>query len=426
MNTGKIESSDETIKDKDYYVPYNMDLHIRRFSNKPKLVDLDLNLRMKIYELLEITGEDANRGDLRIFDEDKEESLILIHYLNLHPAVYHVRGIVFDISDNDHPFIVASSFAYTEDIIPSSLRKDFQITEDMYITKTTEGTAMRIFQSKSGKWHIATHKKLRGANSKWSGPTFGEIFDSVWGTQEDHPFSNYLDPELCHIFLLASPENRLVCRIPSPSMTLVGQFRRCENGRMKLSSDLTLLSPHENVEFQIQSVYDTEEELILAAENLNWEEYTGFLIVREDGGVMTCFKLVPQGYARRRAIRGNEPNLTLRYLQLRCEDGDIKTTDMIDLFPEHKNLFDDIEKDLRKLPIHLRTLYFRRYRESGYIRMPGEEYHIVGYVYDNFNSKYNVLENIKQKISNSDARQLNAMIKHMNKPERYYTYNYDE
>ena len=408
--------------DESYYVPYNMDLHIRRFSNKPKVRDLDVELRMKIYELLGITGEEDNYGDLRIFDEDKEESLILVHYLNLHPSVYHVRGIVFDIS-NETPFIVATSFAYTEDIVPSSLEQNFELTPDMYIAKATEGTAMRIFQSSSGKWHTATHKKLQGANSRWSGPTFGEIFESVWGTQENFPFSDFLDSSMCHIFLLAAPSNRLVCQISSASLTLVGQFERREDGRMNLLPTLNMLNRHEHVELQETLKFDTVEKLVTEAINVNWREYTGILVASETPQ-MKCFKLVPQGYAWRRAIRGNEPNFCLRYLQLRCEDEEITSSHMVELFPEQKDLFDGIEKDLEKLPGHLKRLYFQRYQESGYIRMPGEEYRIVDYVYNNFND--GVLENIKHQLQKSTPRQLNAMIKHMNKPERYYIYEREE
>lgn len=395
--------------------PYNMDLHIRRFSDKPKIKDLDVDLRLKIYDLLGITGEECSAGDLRIFDQDND--LILIHYLIPEPSVYHVRGIVINIRDEPH--IVASSFAYTDDILPSSFETDY-LEQYKYIAKAQEGTAIRIFYANE-KWYMATHKKLHGENSKWAGPTFGELFESVWGSHEKYPFSDYLSSSLCHIFLLTTPENRLVCRISSPSLTLVGQFERSKNRRMTLTKNLMLEKPHPSVRFQILDQYDTIEDLINEAEKLDIENHTGILLAKETNGLMLCHKLTPLEYVRKRAIRGNEPNFTLRYLQIRCGEAEgITCLDFRKLFPECQNIFDNIEEDLKKLPQHLKKLYMERCHPQRFIIMPKEEYYIVNSIYRKFNRDHSLIKNIQDKLKESDARQLNAMIKHMKNPDKYY------
>jgi hypothetical protein len=432
-----------------------MDHHIRSFSDKPRLQDLDLELRHNIFDLLHITGEDAANGDLRIIDH--HHNIILVHYLILHPKTYHVRGIVFDISNPHKPYIVATSYPYmpefsseefkedltlniSKDLKPSfTFARDFDSLPDIPgerisvngnslielcseniqldscdIKLVEEGTALRIFYAQD-RWYVSTHKKLNGRNSKWCGPSFGEIFDILWG---DCDFDDFFLRDRCYTLSLAIPDNRLVCRIDKPTLNLTTEFKRCEDGRMNIIEECALLKRHPCVTENSHSGEHLKELFELDKDD-SWQKYSGLSIIFEAEGITHGIKIVSKTYQLLRALRGNEPNFVLRYLQLKYDGEDDLSQMFVELFPEKKDIFDKIESDLKRLPQHLLSLYKNRYHYSKEFSTPGEENHIITAAFSN-KARHSPYKTICHKIDNSTARQLNALIRHMNKPERYY------
>lgn len=383
-----------------------------RFLEKPKISSLDEQISNKVFELLEVSPEEDS--NLRIFDQIPEDSLILIHYLEPTETCKHIRGIVIDVENEK---IVAKSFPYTDDILITDKEQlsTISLKDNYEVTKACEGTILRIFQGKiSKKWYISTHRKINGRRSRWSGPTFGEMFDSIWGEED---FSKYFESGYCYIFLLSHIENRLVCKVPETRLIHVQTYQERDSN---LSISSFCKKNHPNVKSkEVLELGNNLEDLTKFASNLDWREYSGILITTytEENGYRTidnCWKLVTPEYYERRGIRGNEPNLKLRYLQLRQnDDEDADVSSIRKLFPEKEELFNTVESQLKELPAFLENYYIERYREGNFMILPKETHILLENTRLNFNFQLSIKENLQNHLKVSKGRYLNAMIRFM-------------
>jgi hypothetical protein len=406
----------------------NINHESQRFLQKKKISDFPY--AEKIYTLLNISEEISEKANLRILDDNLDDNLILVHYFlpnEYISDVSHLRGVIINVKD-DVPYIVAKSFPYTEEFET----KDMELVESRYgefvpedntVTQAFEGTIIRIFKGPvTGKWHISTHKKINGMNSKWAGPFFGEIFDKLWGSQEEYPFDDYFDESKCYIFLISHPENKLVCE-PSSSLRLIGIFTPSVNGdkdevlEQSGSVNLNLKLSHPNVLIRNELTVKNYADLFEKTNNSNYKEYSGIIVYHKKN--KTCYKLMNFEYFYKRELRGNEPNFRLRYLQLSAEELPRNCSkflkDFIELFPEKQEYFKEVDNYCGLLPSYLEKLYIRRYKNSDESVLPREEHFILEKTRRNYDPSVNLQENISTSLKLSNGRQLNAMIKHMNK-----------
>lgn len=389
-----------------------------RFLEKPKISDLDGNLSKRVFELLGVNQDEDD--NLRIFDKVEEDSLILVHYLEPNEQNKHIRGIVIDIENEE---IVAKSFPYTEELLPEEAHelKPENLCNGV-VTKAYEGTIIRVFQGKITKnWYLSTHRKINGRRSHWAGPTFGEIFDSVWG---DENFSDYFEPGNCYIFLLSHIDNRLVCEVPE---TQLYYLQTIEKGSIYSNP---LKKDHPNVKY-IEPEEIKPENLTKLTSELDWRKYSGLLItfytVRDDKRTIDrCVKLVSPEYQNRRKVRGNEPNFRLRYLQLRQNDEeDLDVSSIRELFPEKEETFKQVEEQLKELPTFLSDYYTERYVNRNFTILPKETHILLENTKNNFDPRVSIVENIRNNLENSYGRYINAMIRFMLQEKRMAENNCD-
>ncbi len=405
-----------------------IDYMMQRFLSKPKLSDLfDAEKEKAICKLIWVSNSDSETN-LRVFDQVEEDNLILLHYLKEVSSVYHVRGLVVDTETLE---IVGQSFPFTEELSPGDLggyqdspKYDKPIhgdVSDYYITHAYEGTILRFFQGRvTKKWYLSTHKKINGRRSRWSGPMFGDIFDSFW--QDPGSLGDGLDGRACYIFLISHPDNRLVCKIPSAKIMLLGY----STGNCLYS----LINPDESVpdpleylkeqaiepstiekreSFHVETLDDLKEK----TEQLLWEDCTGLLLTFWDNVKprLRCYKVVPDEYTKRRDLRGSEPNFRLRYLQLHAQGDD---EDFRELFPEKEEFFDQIEKDMTiDLPRYLKQLYYERYTKKQFTRLPPEEHYVLEKTRKEYVPGRSIIANLRLTLNDCNPRQLNALIKYM-------------
>ncbi len=395
----------------------------RRFVEKPRISESYPTKSSVIYKLLGVSA--AGDSNLRILDEVEEDNLILVHYLEPTLETRHIRGVVIDVEKEQ---IVAESFPYTEELLPSEEKiKTVPLGTDCKVTKAFEGTILRVFRGRVSKnWYLSTHRKINGRRSRWAGPPFGKLFDSLWGDsgsdpESETPMETYLTPGNCYVFLLSHPDNRLVCRISEPCIHHVQTFGPGKEGQMAVTFT-KLLKPHPNVKSQVVLNIQTTEDLIKKTEELDWQECSGLLVTQyatlsAEEKIVSCWKVIPESYQQRRCIRGNEPNFRFRYLQLNdlkwSSKGLGTQAQFRELFPEKKELFDMVDTHLENLPKFLMDFYNDRYKEGNFIYLPREIHFVLELTRSAYSPAMSLEENLKDNMESSDARQLNAMIRFM-------------
>ena len=407
-----------------------LDYQSKKFLEKPKISDLVC--AEKIYSLLNITEEIAEKENIRVIDEVAEDNLILVHYFNpgnnseVPESVRNIRGTVINTRGND-PIILAQSFPYTTEIEEKELSEESLGDIDLdgcTITQAFEGTIIRVFKGPvTGKWYLSTHKRINGENSRWSGPTFGKIFEEMWGSPEEHKYEDYFDECACHIFLVSHPENKLACSYVSPKLRLVGKFLSPTGSFPDMISffgifitagagDINLSKPHPNVLVQTPVDVKDKNDLFEKVHSSDWKECSGMLVFNRMGGA--CYKLMNNQYSEKRNIRGNEPNLRMRYLQLlKGEDDTYKLDDLLELFPEKKEYFKEIESNYELIFSHLEKRYINRYRKGDESIIPQEEHFILEKTRRNYSPDLTLQENIKNQVKSSNGRHTNALIRYM-------------
>jgi hypothetical protein len=422
----------------------------------------------------------AELAQVRILDTSSEDNLALLYYLESDPrkiaGVEHVRGIIIDLKGYSgiDPIIVAGTFPPTTDYTVSlkSSQSSSETSPKLpfdsklsVVTRAREGTVLRMFQGRTTKrWYLSTHKKIDGRKSKWAGKFFGESFSERWG---DRPYEEYMDSRMCYIYLLSLPDERLVSHILSPELVLIGQFLfGTEHRNLILAGRLAFEKDHPSVSIQTRVECSSIDELIRLAGRESWKDSTGFLITnlwrnsskssfssesvdeslslsipRMSGNVNfgdSCiidtaspsivkvfsnvenfsFRLIPEEYVRLRELRGNEPTLQLRYLQLKSADNESDLQDFKELFSEKKDLFSQIERDYSKIVKNLARLYHQRYVQRKFIEAPLEEHVILENTRREYDHDLSLAENIQDVLSGTRANYINTIIRRMREEKK--------
>lgn len=295
--------------------------------------------------------------DTGIVDSDEELSLYTCYKHNdkTETNYKNCRGIIFDNNDN----LVLQGFPFCHEYVDG---ENLQELEELLKNKTPqvfnsqEGTLLRVFFHK--KWYISTHNKLDAFESKWGNTSFGNRFVdclSAMGNSKnlfnkDLPilpqFLDTLNKDCKYMFfVLSSHDNNIVCKGHSNEVYHVGTFDSQHN---PISVSTVFEKPQEMS--GDTSDYDV---LVNYVANIDITKYQGLLLIFDDRHV----KLYNNEYYRLMKIRGNQPNLSIRYLELRNTD---KLEDFKKLLP-HPEIFDIYENCIAKIAKDLHLIYLKRY-----------------------------------------------------------------
>ena len=271
------------------------------------------------------TREEINQhsGSIRLTDTDSDTNLDMFCYSKCTGSdddiVKRTRGVVFN--DNN---LVFSGFNYVEDINVNNkeqletLSKSLA-TKNYKVFNSYEGTLVRVFYF-GDKWYVTTHRKLDAFKSKWAGKnSFGDCFKNSINENGNYDmFFDTLDKRFGYMFLLVNNnDNRIVCIPGDITLLHVGTFD--ENKKLHFDIDIGIERPKE-------LTFDNFESITDYVENISIENYQGVIIF--DGNLQ--HKILNSSYVELFNIRGNEPSIKFRYLQLRMDKE--KTDKLYSLF----------------------------------------------------------------------------------------------
>ena len=250
-------------------------------------------------------------------------------------------------------------------------------------THHVEGALIRVYWA-SNTWNVSTQKKINAFNSKWSGP---ESFGETWAKgliehKEKNPeflgdlpvagatnnilnhFFKTLNKKHQYVFVVRhTAENRQVCQ--SPEKSTVFHIATFIDDKLNVDDDVGLNKP-DTVQFE------NVEELVTLVESQDFADHSGLMAHHPNGN---WYKIQSRKYREMLTVRGNEPSLRFRYLQLRldCE----KVNQLYSLFPEMSETFDNCEDSLYDLAKYIHTAYMDRFIRRRYVTLEREFFSIV-------------------------------------------------
>lgn len=245
-----------------------------------------------------------------------------------------------------------------------------------------EGILLRIYFFKD-KWFVSTNKKLNAFRSKWSSKdSYGNIFKNsieylysqsdseiknLLGNNVINPyksFLNTLDKNNVYLLLLGNTyENRIVCNSNQfPSVYHIGTFI---NKNFDLDNNISLPKLEEKI-------FDSNEALINFVNEISVHDNPGIYIFDNNN---KPYFIMKSEYSKLSSIRGNEPSIKFRYLQIRMDRE--KVDILYYLYPKFADQFDNYENILYECSKQINFNYIKRFIKKKYITVPREEYQIM-------------------------------------------------
>ena len=238
-----------------------------------------------------------------------------------------------------------------------------------------EGTMIMLYyNSDTEEWETSTRGNI-GANTSFfqnkSKKTFRNMFDE--SCNMSFLDINKLNKDLCYIFVMNHPDNRIVTKCDIPELYLVKVYKITNNEDETFNVDVlnnlstikhtiinTLIKYPDDymksIDMNINKCMDVNNNinytLIEACVNMLHYNYMGFVIYDSARDIRT--KIRNQKYEYVRKLRGNQPKLDYRYLELKKNKNINK---YLQYFPEHKENFDEYWNKTKDFTIDLYQYY---------------------------------------------------------------------
>ncbi len=357
---------------------------------------------------------------MSILVTDELNNLKVYHYdtcdLNSPSTLKETRGII-----KNNGIEVCKSFPFTPEIttVDTANIEKF-ITPNLknsIFYENHEGSVVRLWyyedteNKENSKWYLSTHKKIDAFASKWgSATTYGETFVTIlsntifkpksWAdevsdesetendtTDENNKTKNIFDTfcnkcnkHYIYNFLIRNTDsNRVVVKgYKTPEMYCLGMFDR--------SNHFKYIYPEEKFIYKAPPKY-TFTSLEKCIEDVNAVDifkYGGILLITDQGKL---FKLIHPQYDTLFKSRGNVPNVTARYLELRNDADTDALKTFVDLYPEFQNEFNEAEAILTDICKNIFKKYLNRFIYKKVSILPPIQFKILTSIHTLYTSK---------------------------------------
>ena len=284
--------------------------------------------------------------------------------------VKQARGLVFA---NDK--LVMRGFPFTPEYVvtpnnPDIVNQIEKIFSGSRFFDSFEGTIIRVFYHK--KWFVSTPKRLDASTSRWgSEESFEGIFrkgiDTVGqlnGKFNYETFFETLDKNNQYMFLLRSTkDNRIVARADMPSIPPVFHVGTYIGDVYNIDDDVCVPHPRE---LKFQTPEDVRKHIL----SLDPHVFQGVFVTGQHG----FHKFVNGMYHMLANVRGNEPNLTKRYLEVRTDKEEYGK--FMYLYGNSKE-FENVENNLMKIARNIHTVYMKRFISKEYAVVDPTRYGVL-------------------------------------------------
>jgi len=230
--------------------------------------------------------------------------------------------------------------------------------ENLEIELFVEGTMIMLYHNlDTNTWETSTRGNIGATTSFFqnkSKKTFRNMFDEACNMS--FLDINTLNKELCYIFVMNHPDNRIVTKCDIPELHLVKVYKIINNEDSTF--DVQVLTNLNSIKSEIPktlikypdhftNIIDLKNNIFKPENNNNYEKLTnavrgfnynvmGIILYDKSRDIRT--KVRNERYEYVRHLRGNQPKLDFRYLELKKN----KTINKyLQYYPEHKENFDE-------------------------------------------------------------------------------------
>ncbi len=261
------------------------------------------------------------------------------------------NGIIFEKGTNN--VVCAAQNKLIDVDIPTAKRmlemhsnfpRRFEYCED--------GTVIRLYFF-NGKWRTATSRRIDASSSYWaSTKSFEQMFNEVFPVE----FYTKLDTAFTYTFILLHNENRIVVKHKYNTLVYIS---RIHNGSLQEEYTNVFQTDSEAV----QTIRRPKQVNFKSRDDVNFDDFNSYFHPLKRGIVMkflidktwVSYKIDFPVYTEVKQIRGNVPQIEMRYLDLL---NDPETLTLLQkYYYENRFKFMETQKALNTLVHTLYTLY---------------------------------------------------------------------
>lgn len=339
------------------------------YFNRNKYSDDEIQtVKTLVNEILKVS-----ETDYMVVDHSKDYEICIIYpSFTGRSSNSNLCGLILDLKNKE---ICCPNFPYTKEYIIEDTSDETLATKtdsNFFYLYSKEGSVLRWwFLERENKWFLSTCKKIDSRNTGWAGTMFGILFEKLYASSKgsiengpDFPLSR----NEVYLFLLSDPKNRLVSKIEKETVTYLNSFTRAEDGRWNYklhpSDEVRRILSDKKVQFQTEAVLENSN-LRKAITNSSTEEFSGLFVLEvKDNILVGAIKLVRREYQKLRTIRGDEPDVKKRYLELFNSSVDYtKANELEILFKERRNDFYNARTEYKEAIETLKNVYRKKYIE---------------------------------------------------------------
>jgi len=287
-----------------------------------------------------------------------------------------MRGFIYQ--DNR---LVCKTFPYSDELtIEDGEEIKSRLSEGEWkFFPSYEGTILRIVNDGDNQL-ICTHKKLDAFNSRWgSEQSFGDLFKTsiVEFNKQENAFENFLSTlkdDKHHTFLVCSNLDSRIVANRDNEIFYVGSFDAqtqkylgvLENISNKISHFCKSIQSLD-IKFSQENKEEVYEQIRLYVEN-KVEPFSqqGLVAIRQDD--LSVFKVLNSVYKNLSELRGNNPSLPTRYLELLLKRKDL-VLDFCTVFSNKHHEFGYISELLDDTTGYLLNVILTRYLRKRFMHV---------------------------------------------------------
>lgn len=281
----------------------------------------------------------------------QQDTLYMLYFLDdadfSDPIVRQANGIILEKDTNK---VVHYSFEKTYEGVSWETKDPYEVKKlkNFTIEPFFEGSIIKMFYYKDN-WEIATSRHINASKNKWSSnKSFKDLFEE--GIQKSYnadynSFLESLEKDCSHTFLLQHPENKLITEIGIPLVFYANKVNNVSLQEERPEKDFFTLSI--SLDKMLNEINNGGEQ--------NYMVYS-----ENEQGKTVRIKFLCDNFQQKTSIRGNNPDITLSYLETTGVNKGLKSVYQ-ELYPEHSEKFKKVEEMLEKAVIEIYDLYIKKY-----------------------------------------------------------------
>lgn len=291
-------------------------------------------------ELREFLESEAG-GELQVLETADSPHLAVIRYVKQKSNldVQHVRAfrsVVWN-TDLNRPVSVTALKSETGEGLP-----DFTgvSPEKIRVEEFVDGVMIgQFFDTVTGTWRIHTRSNLDGKCRYYSKTrTFADLFHQVARTEDLSVLLEQVPKDLTLTWVLSHPENRIVCPVQKPHLTLVACTRILDSGLIEevaVPSCLRrfLVTPITGYKALLRDGFTGLPELLHTLVALSGSITSQGIVVKLDDQPFRRWKLRSTVYNTVRHLRGNSARLDFLWMDLWSRGG---LEEYLKFYPEER------------------------------------------------------------------------------------------